>query len=67
MVVNKQKIRERCEYLLEGLVGHDKAEEWWDSPNKHWEGKTPREVFDGSEAMEVHDYLMNHAYGGQYS
>lgn len=67
VIQDKQKIRVKCEYLLESLIGHRHAEDWWDSPNKNWDGRTPQDVFDGPDAMEVYDYLMNSAYGGEYS
>jgi len=50
--------------IVEGLVGKELVENWWNSPNKHWNGKTPLEVFEsGLEGkMDVRSYLIFHAY-----
>jgi Protein of unknown function (DUF2384) len=51
--------------LVEGLTG-SQAELWWKSPNKAFDGRTPDELMNEEEWTIVRDYLMNHAYGGQY-
>jgi Protein of unknown function (DUF2384) len=54
--------------LLEGLVGPRLIEQWWRSPNKAFDGKTPLEVYEGSfEGKErVTAYLCKFAFGEGY-
>ena len=56
--------KEQLDLLVEGLVGKELVDKWWNSPNKHWDDKTPLEVFDsGLEGkMDVRSYLYFHAY-----
>lgn len=55
-------LRNRCNILLTALLGKEHAESWWDSPNKRFDGETPRKVFD-SEPNRVYNYLMEFAGG----
>jgi hypothetical protein len=49
-------IRKRCEFLLITLVGRKLAKQWWQSPNKAFEGKTPEERWE-ENPEDVYDYL----------
>ena len=60
-------MREQCDRILASMIGQKHVELWWNSPNKAWQGKTPQEVFDGPDAVEVYNYLMDYAYGANYS
>ena len=51
-------LRNRCNILLTVLIGKDYVEQWWDSPNKRFDGETPRKVFD-TEPNLVYNYLMD--------
>ncbi len=53
-------IRSRSESLVIALVGKDASDWWWNSPNKAFDGQTPKETFD-KEPEVVYDYLMNNA------
>lgn len=55
-------LRDRCNMLLTALMGKEYIEEWWDSPNKRFDGETPRKVFD-SEPNRVYNYLMEFEEG----
>lgn len=56
-------LRNRCNELVTALVGKEYADEWWDSPNKIFDGETPRKTFD-SEPNLVYNYLMDMTEGG---
>jgi len=53
-------LKEKCDLLLEAMVSEDLVEKWWQSPNKHWDGRTPIEVFKTDE-QSVFDYLLSYA------
>jgi hypothetical protein len=55
-------LRNRCNTLVTALVGKKYVEEWWDSPNKRFDGETPRKVFD-IEPNRVYNYLMEFSEG----
>ena len=45
--------------ILFGLLGsQDLVDRWWASPNKAFNGLCPRDV----DIVEVHDYLIWHAF-----
>ena len=47
---------------LMGLLGSKElVEKWWDSPNKNWDLKTPREVYE-QNGEEVFDYVIFFCY-----
>lgn len=58
--------KETLNRLVVGLVGDKLSKQWWNSPNKTFENRTPEELMNEEEWTRVRDYLMNHAYGGQY-
>lgn len=60
--VGELKVREHCNMLLEAMVGKDLAPQWWDSPNRAFDGRKPRDT----ELSLVHSYLLNNAFGGEY-
>ena len=51
---------------IAALVGPSLVENWWDSPNKHWNGFTPKDVYEKSDdgKKEVQDYILGFCYGG---
>lgn len=57
--------KESISFVLNGLVGPSNVENWWNSPNKHWNGHTPLSVYEKSDVgkKEVEDYVMGFAYG----
>lgn len=57
-----ETLRNRCNVLLTALMGKEHIEEWWDSPNKRFDGETPRKVFD-IEPNRVYNYLMEFEEG----
>ena len=57
-----ESLRLQCNRLLASLLGEEHTEQWWDSPNKHFNGETPRKIFD-SEPNLVYNYLLEHAEG----
>lgn len=60
--IEELKIKDHCNRLLEAMVGVDLVSKWWDSPNKAFDGKKPRDT----DINVVHSYLLSHAFGGQY-
>jgi len=58
-----EALRNRCNTLVTALVGEKYVEEWWDSPNKIFDGETPRKTFD-SEPNLVYSYLQDMKEGG---
>ena len=52
--------------LVAGLVGDSLTKDWWNSPNKAFENRKPIDLMNDDEWLRVRNYLMNHAYGGQY-
>lgn len=57
-----ESLRNRCNALVTALVGKEYADEWWDSPNKRFDGETPRKIFD-IEPNRVYNYLMEFTEG----
>jgi hypothetical protein len=55
-------LRNRCNTLLTAVVGKDYVDAWWDSPNKRFDGETPRKIFD-IEPNRVYNYLMEFTEG----
>ena len=53
-----ESLRKRCNALVTVIVGEDYVDHWWDSPNKIFDGETPRKTFD-SEPNLVYNYLMD--------
>jgi hypothetical protein len=54
-------------YLYAMLGRSELIDQWWDSPNKAFDNKTPNEIYlSGEEGRKkVADYIMFHA-SGQY-
>lgn len=59
-MIDKEKTRKKCNVLLEAMVGPSLVDQWWDSKNKHWDLRTPNEVFE-EDPKSVFSYLMFHA------
>lgn len=52
--------------LVVALVGDKLSKQWWTSPNKAFEDRAPESLMNEQEWTRVRNYLMDHAYGGQY-
>jgi uncharacterized protein (DUF2384 family) len=48
------------------LVGDKLSGDWWNSPNRAFEDRKPIDLMNEAEWTRVRNYLMDHAYGGQY-
>jgi hypothetical protein len=59
-------LKKQLDAIVLAIVGPDLVEKWWNSPNKHWDLKTPLEVYEsGLEGkMDVRAYLYLHLSGG---
>ena len=55
--------KQRSVALVIGLVGSDLADDWWNSPNKAFNGRTPAGMWL-EDFRQVHNYLMHHAFVG---
>ena len=64
--MNKNQLKQLCDGFLQGLMGSDHAEIWWDTPNLAFDGKTPAWVWDNGNPNDVFFYLNSHA-SGDYS
>ena len=50
---------------LFGMLGSTElVEQWWTSPNKHWNGETPLAVYDRGGQNEIFDYVISYSLGG---
>ena len=63
MVIIKSMINQ---YLYAMLGRRGLISTWWESPNKHWDGRTPNSVYlTGPEGREeVYQYVLMCAEGG---
>jgi hypothetical protein len=52
-------------YLFAMLGRAELVDTWWHSPNQHWRGRTPDQVYqEGEEGRkEVAQYITNHLDG----
>jgi hypothetical protein len=57
---HRDRVRQRCNWLLTSLVGAKLVDQWWTSPNLHWNGQTPESIFQ-LYPDEVYDYLLYYA------
>jgi len=65
--INHSLVKDACDNMLKSLLGSDVfVEKWWQSPNLHFNMKTPFEVFvqDAAGRQSVYDYLAGHCGGG---
>lgn len=59
-------LKKRLNIILFSLLGSDElVNKWWTSPNKHWDMRTPEEVFE-EDTNSVIDYLAGQL-NGDYS
>jgi hypothetical protein len=59
-------LKNRLNIILLSLLGSDElVNKWWSSPNKHWDMRTPEEVFE-EDTNSVIDYLAGQL-NGDYS
>lgn len=56
--------KSRLNPIVEGLVGTELCDKWWQSPNKAFDNKTPQQILETSDFYKVKHYLLWHAYGG---
>lgn len=67
--MNKDQVYVRSElnrWLLSMTGRADLVDQWWESPNKAFDGKTPNSVYWSGEAgrKEVASYIFRCAEGG---
>jgi hypothetical protein len=53
-------MKQRCDLLLQAMVGPNLVEKWWQSRNKAFDMKTAKEQFD-IDPQVVYNYLMGQA------
>jgi len=58
--------KETLNRIVVSLVGDKLSGDWWKSPNKAFGNRPPEELMNEQEWTRVRNYLMDHAYGGQY-
>ena len=59
-MISKPVLRQMCDVLVIALVGKKYSKDWWNSPNKAFDNKTP-EVMWTVEPYRVYEYLMHYA------
>lgn len=64
--MNELELRNLCDGFLQGLIGTDLIETWWNSPNRAFNDKTPDWVWENGNPNDVFFYLSSHA-SGDYS
>ena len=55
-----ENLKNKCDLLLQAMVGPNLVNKWWQSPNKAFDMKTAQEQFD-IDPKVVYNYLMGHA------
>lgn len=57
--------KEELDEHIRALIGSELVNNWWDSPNKHWNGFSPRVIYERNEAgrIEVETYILKFCYG----
>lgn len=51
-------IKEKCDMILEAVVGPNAMDWWWSSPNKAFDMKPAKEMFE-EDPKRVYSYLLN--------
>jgi hypothetical protein len=51
-------IKEKCDMILEAVVGINAMDIWWSSPNRAFDMKPPEEMFL-EEPKRVYRYLLD--------
>lgn len=54
-----EMLKLRCDEMLEAMVGIPTAAKWWNSPNKAFDMKTPKEQWE-ENPQSVYVYLFNY-------
>lgn len=60
--MNTDEMRRECEQVLTAMIGDRLVPNWWASPNRAFDYRTPERVWL-TEPQVVWDYLMGYAYG----
>ena len=62
-MTTEQEFRNIANQLVTSMVGPDLADNWWISPNRAFDGRTPEAQWQ-SGSDQVVNYLMHHAFSG---
>ena len=57
--VDESQAKQRSDALVVALVGRDLSEQWWNSDNRAFDGRTPTEQWQ-IDYTTVYNYLMAH-------
>jgi hypothetical protein len=58
MTITEHVAKQRSVALVIAMVGKDHADQWWGTPNKAFDGRTPAGVWI-EDYQKVYMYLMN--------
>jgi hypothetical protein len=62
-MTTEQEFRTIADQLVAGMVGEQLVADWWASPNRAFDDRTPEAQWsEGSD--RVVNYLMHHAFSG---
>ena len=51
-------LKSKCDMILHAVVGPNAIEGWWNSPNKAFDMKPPKEMFE-EDPKRVYRYLLD--------
>lgn len=58
MKINERINKENCDMILEAIVGPNAIDFWWNSSNRAFDMKSPKEMFL-EDQQRVYRYLLN--------
>ena len=53
-----KELKSKCDMILHAMLGPNQIEGWWNSPNKAFDMKPAKEMFE-EDAERVYRYLLN--------
>ena len=62
-MIDENLAKQRSHVLVIALVGKDLADDWWNSPNRAFDMRTPAGMWI-DDYMIVYNYLMHHGFAG---
>lgn len=55
----KSLLKQRCDLMLDAMIGHDLVASWWESRNRAFDERTPLQQWE-VDYESVYNYLMRH-------
>jgi hypothetical protein len=51
-------LKNECDWMLKSLLGSELVAEWWQRPNRAFDGKTPSQIWE-IDPEKVYQYLAH--------